>query len=466
MRNLFQQSEKSVYKIENFSRLTYKNQFEHLLKLKNPRIFAEELLGVKLFDYQAEIIASTDRKLHIRKGRQVGVSFVLALKTVIWAVLHSNVTIAIISPSQRQSSLVFKYIRDIFSSHELLKPEVENRESRYSQTVIQLPNNSVIYSLPCGNDGRTIRGISIGVGSIMIIDEAAFIPEKVWGAIDYFTAMGGQEIMSSTPLGKSGRFYESYLDKSYSHMYIPTALNPMISKEWIKEREHLRSYVNEILGEFMAGEGKFFDEDIIRKCINAELDWHELPSKSIGLKKVMGMDIGIERDPTVTTICKLFGKKWIPIFIEAYKKKNKKCMYDLDYIPVKSYDEIVNEAEGVHQRYGANYAAVDATYNPYVAEMLEKKGMMIYPIKFNSTAKNGNPMKTELMHTLLAGLSGGHIELPNHQVLIRQLMNYEYEFTENKNIKFSSIDEDFIDSLALSLYTELATKEPDNFAVA
>ena len=230
MRSAFGNTTKKVYNIENFSRLTYKKQFEALRKLKDPLVFARDLLGVKLFDYQVEMLQSTDRKLHIRKGRQVGASFILALKCVIWCILHEESTVAIISPSQRQSSLVFKYIRDIFHSHELLAPEISNKESRYSQTVIMLPNGSTIYSLPCGNDGRTIRGISIPTGSIMIVDEAAFIPEKVWEAIDYFTALGGQEIISSTPLGKHGRFYDSSIDQAYKHMYIPTKLNPLISK--------------------------------------------------------------------------------------------------------------------------------------------------------------------------------------------------------------------------------------------
>ncbi len=464
MRNLFGNNAKSVYTIENFSRLTHKRQLDALYKLKDPIVFAQDLLGVKLFDYQIEILMNTSRKLHIRKGRQVGASFILALKCVIRSVLNPRSTITIISPSQRQSSLVFKYIRDIFHSHELVRPEMENKLSRDSQTVIALPNESTIYSLPCGNDGRTIRGLSVPSGSLMIVDEAAFLPEKVWAAIDYFTAMGGQEIMSSTPLAKKGRFFDSSQDKTYHHIHIPSWRNPLISKDWIAEKKKLRSYANEIAGEFMSGEGTFFDADIIRDCINAELNWNEPPTQSMGLFKTMGIDVSIEVDPCVVTVCKYVQKLFTPIFIRAYKKDNDKCLYDLDFTPVRSYDEIVTEINNVHNRYSVNYASIDSTYNPYVAERCERF-MMVYPTKFNSCAKNGNPMKSELMYTLLGGLSNHKIELPNHPTLIRQLYGYEYEITENKNVKFSDKDEDFIDSLALSVYTELAIKEPDNFAV-
>ena len=92
--------------------------------------------------------------------------------------------------------------------------------------------------------------------------------------------------------------------------------------------------------------------------------------------------------------------------------------------------------------------------------------MTVFPVKFNSTAKNGNPIKSELMHTLLAAMTGHKLQLPNHPVLIRQLLNYEFEYTDNKNIKFSADDEDFIDSMALCIFNELEIKEADNFAVA
>jgi len=466
MDRIFGNVKKNIYNHENFSRLDQGKKLDAIKKLKDPLVFARDLLGIQLFDYQQELLVCEEERVHVRKGRQVGASLTLALKCVIWTILHPGITVAVISPSQRQSSLVFKYIRDIFMAHEMLRLEIAGSETRYSQTVIQLKNDSIIYSLPCGNDGRTIRGISIGKNSIMIVDEAAFIPEKVWEAIDYFTATGGQEIISSTPLGKSGRFYDMSLNESYKHFYIPSSRNPLISKSWLESRKHLRSYTNEILAEFMAGEGKFFDADLIRSIINAELSWNESPLHSAERFKSMGIDIGLERDPTVITICKKL-EKYVPIFIQAYKKKNDKDSYKIEegFQAVTSYGEIVKETINLKNKYDVNYAAIDATNNAYVAESCEND-MQVYPIKFNSTAKNGNPMKSELMHTLLAGMSTGKIQIPNHRDLVRQLYNYEYEITENKNEKFSSIDEDFIDSLALCLYTELAIQEPDNFAIA
>jgi len=453
------------YSIENFSQISFDQQYKLIKDLNDPIVFAEKLLGLKLFEYQQKILVDESLRVNIRKGRQVGMSFILALKSIIKAIKRSGVVVAVVSPSQRQSSLVFRYIMNFFRGHELLRPEIESKNSRCSQTVIELPNGSIIYSLPCGNDGHTIRGISVPKGSMLIVDEAAFIPEKAWEAIDYFTAVGGQEVLSSTPLGKRGRFYEVSENQAYVHYKIPTTLNPLVDREWLKSREHLRSYASEILAEFISGEGKFFDEEIVRAVINANLNWNDDPRDVAGSFKCMGVDVSLERDPCVVTIARKKLEKYIPFFIQAYKKKNDKSTYECDFKAVNSYDDIESEILLQNKRYGGvNYGCVDATYNPYLAERLGKV-MTIFPVKFNSTAKNGNPMKSELMHTLLAAMTGKKLELPNHPVLIRQLLNYEFEYTDNKNIKFSSEDEDFIDSLALCLYNEISIEEPDNFAV-
>lgn len=454
------------YSIESFSRLSFDEQYKLVKNLNDPLVFAEKLLGLTLFDYQKDILVDESLRLNICKGRQVGMSFILALKSIIKAIKHSGVVVAVVSPSQRQSSLVFRYIMSFFRGHELLRPEVESKNSRCSQTVIELPNGSIIYSLPCGNDGHTIRGISVPKGSMLIVDEAAFIPEKAWESIDYFTAVGGQEVLSSTPLGKRGRFYEVSENQEYKHYKIPTTMNPLVDKDWLRSRAHLRSYASEILAEFISGEGKFFEEAIVRACINANLSWNDDPRDVAGSFKCMGVDVSLERDPCVVTIARKKEERFIPFFIQAYKKKNDKSRYECDYKAVNSYDDIESEIMTQSRRYGGvNYAAIDATYNPYLAERLGKL-MTVFPIKFNSTAKNGNPIKSELMHTLLAAMTGHKVELPNHPVLIRQLLNYEFEYTDNKNIKFSSEDEDFIDSLALCLFNELEIKETDNFAIA
>jgi hypothetical protein len=453
------------YSIERFSRLKFDQQQKLIKDLNDPLVFAEKLLGLELFDYQKQILVDNDLRINICKGRQVGMSYVLALKAIIKVIRYPGIVVAVVSPSQRQSSLVFRYIMNFFRGHELLRPEIESPKARCSQTVIELPNGSIIYSLPCGNDGHTIRGISVPKGSILIVDEAAFIPEKAWESIDYFTAAGGQEILSSTPLGKSGRFYEVSENNQYKHYKIPTTMNPLVAKEWLKSREHLKSYASEILAEFISGEGKFFDNDIVRACINADLSWNADPKSVLGSFKCMGVDVALERDPCVVTIAKRHEQKMIPFFIKAYKKKNDKSTYECDYQPVNSYDDIEQEILVQKNRYGdINYAAIDATFNPYLAERLSKQ-MVVFPVKFNSTAKNGNPMKSELMHTLLAAMSAKKVELPNHPTLIRQLINYEFSYTANKNIKFSPEDEDFIDSLALCLYNEMEIKEADNFAV-
>lgn len=455
------------YEYQNFRSLDTENQIYLLKELLKPNIFCSKFLGLTLYDYQNDIINDESPLIFIQKGRQVGASYALALKAVFKSVTSPNTTIAIVSPSQRQSSLVFSYVMRFFKQHPMLKPEIDTKYGKCSETKIELANGSILHSLPCGNDGRTIRGISIPKGSLLIVDEGAYIPEKAWSSIDYFTAAGGQRIISSTPLTKYGRFYEESLDMDYKKYKIATTMNPSVDQKWIQKMKKYKSYTTEVLGEFMDGSGNFFNEDQVRACINAELSWEADPREVSGSVKYMGVDVALEVDPCVVTlISKNRQGKIAPFYIKAFKKDNGKDSYECDYKTVRSYEEIYNEIVAINGKYGTiTNSCIDATFNPYLAEKLSKV-MQVSEIKFNSTGKNGNPMKTELMYGLLGMIAERKIELPNHPDLIRQLVNYEHEITENKRVKFSETDEDFIDSLALAVYNEIDVGAVDSFIVS
>ncbi|MCK4522201.1 MAG: terminase family protein [Nanoarchaeota archaeon] len=431
-----------------------------LKRLKEDKsYFIRNILGMELFPYQVDLVDDLSRKICIVKGRQVGMSMALAALTIAEAVT-SKCTIAIISPSLRQSSLLFKYIKDFFFTNEVISYELTNKNSRFTQTTIELSNGSIIYSLPAGNDGRTIRGISLGKGSLLIYDEAAFIPDKVYDATDYFTATGGREILSSTPLGKQGHFYDMYTANTYTIHHIPSKENPLISNEWIEEKRLEKSntsFLQEIMGEFTDGEGLFFPYDIVQTCIDANISMN----LTKGERYVAGIDLGIERDPSVLTIGTYEDGELVVKFIKSYIKQSGNR--DREHTTVTGYQDIINDILTINDVYGIDYIAVDATNQSYVSETLAKS-MTVYPIKFNSSTTTGNPMKTSLMENLLGSFASHILTIPNHNSLLRQLHNYSFNITPRATYKFKEKDEDFIDSLALFAWIPLKG-DPDSFAV-
>lgn len=135
----------------------------------------------------------------ILKGRQIGASTSGASKAVRRAACVPRSLVAIVSPSQKQSTEVKERARSHIDHLGL-------RLLRDSETIIELANHSRILSLP--GTAKSVRGWS---ADLLILDEAAFIePETFLAARATVAATGGQVIVQSTPAGPFGHFFDLF----------------------------------------------------------------------------------------------------------------------------------------------------------------------------------------------------------------------------------------------------------------
>lgn len=465
---------RSYYAPGYFNRLNTTNQQFLLTLLRDPVIFSKALLGFDPYPYQIPFLYDQSNRIIMRKGRQTGGSKVLSVKTVFQTVWCPDVTYAVVSPSQRQSSLLFKSVMDYFQGHPFLSSLLNGKKAKATQTQIVLPNRSTIYSLPAGFDGRTIRGIAIGVGGALLYDEAAMIPDKAFDAADFSTSTGGAEILNSTPLGEFGHFWnvdqQSTLSKSgnpiYQGYHWPSALNPLITPAYIAEKKLIKSdatFQQEIMGEFVSGYGKWFNRQDVEQCIDYLLA--QEPTGDRSKLYVYGIDLGIEHDPTVVTVCEVVNQKFLVVRHIAAFLKNPK---DQEYTHIDDYSQVVKYVLDLHHVRGFTCLECncDASNQSYVSTMLEKGGLNVNPVKFGGAAANGNGMKVDLMTTLQTAFKAKQVKIPNEPSLRRQLNGYCYSITDSHNYVFTRKDEDFIDSLALCVYTLLGDKVgSDNFYV-
>lgn len=462
---------RELYAPAHFNKLTTANQAMLLQKLRDPVIFSKALLNYDPFDYQQPLMRDKSKRIIILKGRQTGGSKTLSAKVVYDAFWNPDSVYAVVAPSQRQASLLFKSIMDWFTQHDWLQGELNQKRSKYTQTQITIGNNATIYALPSGRDGRTIRGIAIPKGYI-VYDEAAMIPDKAFDAMDFANATGGGEILNSTPLGEDGHFYDMYTHSTlagkniYEGYHWPSSINPLITPEYIAEKRATKSEQaaqQELDGMFVAGFGKWFDRQAVQNCVDYDLKQEQVGKG--GTKYVYGIDLGIENDPTVVTVCEVIGQDNLVVRHIAAFLRNPG---DHNYQAINSYDDVVDYVYDLHVHRGffAVDIHIDASNQSYVSTMLEKRGLPVTPIKFGSAAASGTGMKLDIMSTLQTAFRNKKVTIPNEPNLIRQLHNYSYSMTENKNYKFTAKDEDFIDSLGLSVYAILGDKiGQDNFFV-
>ena len=107
--------------------------------------------------------------------------------------------VLILAPSERQAKETFAKAATLYR-HDI-------PADSYRKLGMELRNGSRIEALP-GTE-KTIRGFS-GV-ELVIVDEAARVPDELYYAVRPMLAVsGGRLMMLSTPYGRRGVFYEEW----------------------------------------------------------------------------------------------------------------------------------------------------------------------------------------------------------------------------------------------------------------
>ena len=162
----------------------------------DPSVFCQQTLGIELDSWQADFIDSLDSRKVLLAARQCGKSTAVAALAVHGILQSADYKVVIVAASARQSALFLdkcKWILHKLGFGRLLRAGVNANSLR-------LRNGSTIIALPCV--AKTIRGFT---ANLLVIDEAAYVPDVVYGAArPMLTATNGNLVIMSTagePLG-------------------------------------------------------------------------------------------------------------------------------------------------------------------------------------------------------------------------------------------------------------------------
>jgi hypothetical protein len=185
-------------------------------------------LGLEPDPWQVEVLEGGYTRLLLNCCRQAGKSTCVALLGLVEAIFGLEVKVLLLSRTHRQSKELFRIVTDFYQR---LGSPLRQRQTAEE---LVLANHSRIVCLPCKEE--TVRGYSHV--SLLIIDEAARVPDSLYRAVRPMLAVsGGRLICLSTPFGKRGFFYDAWArgGDDWTRIEVPAERIPRITAAFLEE---------------------------------------------------------------------------------------------------------------------------------------------------------------------------------------------------------------------------------------
>ncbi len=235
--------------------------------------------------WQIKFIASNAKSITVVSGRQCGKTTAASIKISEEAVKIPNSYILIGAYVIEQAEHLFWKIKDyMFAKH------TNKIVGRPTLHFMELKNGSKIICKAVGDTGDSMRGPTV---TLLVLDEAAFIPDRAWTAIEPVISVSkGRTILLSTGQCKTGFFYKSTLDENTEQFHVSARNCPRHTKEFLDKKESELSpvaFAQEYLGEFLDDYNRKFTKEWIEKVCHIEKEKVILSVKS---RYVLGIDVG------------------------------------------------------------------------------------------------------------------------------------------------------------------------------
>ena len=391
---------------------------------ESPVKFCIGVLGLTPFKYQAKFLDDKSKRIIACAGRQVGKSVITAARALWFALANPKTMTLIVSSTQRQSSLMFDKILGYVESSSLVKGSVK----RSTRTMIRFSNGSEMHALPCGRYGNSLRGYT---AHLIIVDEAAFVPEEVITEVvmPMLSTTDGTAILISTPYDKSHVFYRCFNSPRWSKYRFRTADNPLVKKEFLEEQREeageLR-FRQEYEAEFVDDEDTYFPTALLRSAVHVcegnsceyclIVSGKKEPSGSL----YAGYDPGGMTDPAALVVVEKVVSSGKPVFKVVMmktllaSKENGRRLSGNEAANV--YTQFTVGIADLHQKLGFKKLVVDSTGlgSPIVEHCRDLK----LPVEGVSL---GRGKQEEILSNLKILLEQGKVVLPDEMELLSSL---------------------------------------------
>ncbi len=320
--------------------------------------------------------------------------------------------VVIVSPSKRQSQVIFRYLRSIFDA-----PILRGEIAAETATSFTLANGLRVE--PITGDYRVVRAFTVVAA---ICDELAFMGvdegTKVKSDTELIRALrpallttGGKLIGLTTPYMPRGfchRAWKQHFGNDRGRMLVwrapSTTMNPTIRQADVDAAlaEDLAAAKSEFLAEWREDIAAYLPREVIEPLVvrgRQEL----LPRRDITYAAFADLSGGRSDDAALA--------------IGHRDRQGGKVILDLlrRWQPPFNPAAVVTEMAGLIREYGIARVHADAYGASFVSEGFQREGVRLIPAK----------PKNELYVNAIAPLCSGNVELLDHPALVDQLCSLE-----------------------------------------
>lgn len=391
-------------------------------------------------EFQLKVLRDDHRFIALNWGRRSGKTL-LAAYIALRHLFTSNQNIWIVAPTYDLSRRCWDYLTKWIPllNKEFGKFFTVNKSS----STIESASGSKL-ELKSADNPDSLLGIGL---NLLIIDEAALVPEEVWRRHlrPTLTDRYGRAVFISTPYGKNW-FYDLMLKgvdtderfKDYTYYHMKTVDNSSIPhiKEEIEQAKFelpLATFMQEYEAEFIEGAGSVFRG--VRDCVYdtsfTGFPFYDEPYDKDHVYQG-GLDLARLTDFTVATIVDKSSSLFKVVAIDRFNEidwklqKPRLNLFSQKYLNPPINSEINNIGDVVIEDLGGNFTPFQTT----------------------------NASKKELINNLAILIEQKKILIPNIPLLINELEAYSYEVSSTGVVKYSApvgYHDDMVMSLALAV---------------
>ncbi len=412
---------------------------------ESPSRFCSALLEFEPYPYQVKMLEDPSKQIVVCAARRVGKSLVMAAKALWFAFTHPRSSTLVVASTQRQSMLMFDKMLSLMAKNALLQESIV----RKTRTILEFTNGSRIVALPCGRDGRTLRGET---ADLIIVDEAAFVPEEVILSVlmPMLATTSGTMILLSTPYDKSHFFFRAFNLPQWSKYRFKTSDNPLVSREYLEMQKEMlgdKRFRQEYEAEFVDDEKTYFPMELLRGCVHA----CESPQCSfcralkgdlsqVGGGLYAGYDPGGNKDMAALAVLSKVPGRSISVKKQEQSKEFEpafRLVYTKTFLAENSeggvvYTRFNTEIADLHRKYPLKKLFMDATgIGSPILQQCKSLGLPVEGLTLHLRNKE------ELFANLRVLLETRKIELPDSLELLTSLNCITSERTSTGGSAFS-----------------------------